>query len=581
MIGPSSGAAGEVTESQCCASSKRKIFDDLDVDGSKRKIFDELDIDSFCDEVRQTGRKHYLQELETPVELVATSNELIANAAALFSPMSAQEAIEESQVARLEVLLVDGTNCTWTTVSELEQQQNLDVLVTSSSSSSSSSSTSSGSAERHPAETYAVEEFNYQPAVSANYWEPVAAPVISEVISLANLNAQQSKGTTGNNQQQQQQQQQLQQQQQQFEDQENGNLSWLLDFKLDSFIEAADDRSAMGLGAATKNNYCGEKGNKNKPNGRSHGSNYVNDVRRGHGSHENSSVYRQDANQATYPTNGIDSRNFSSAPTNGPKKPPFTYTELIEHALRERGELTVSAIYQWISEHFPYYKSNDDRWKNSVRHNLSINPHFRKGSKAPHGAGHLWAIANRGDCRPRPFAVNGPTNTTPARQVAQNECDESRSNRIISEIMDEVEAATASITQPNSEEDTDGMLNSVTLEHSAEQILNGIRREVEVQYLVPMMVTNDSEASQQNQQATQAELQCTFKESDFLNPVSKEVVAEECGLVSEGYLVTDLNPNSLGLNVVDPEIIGSENLFGEELNFQFYELTSPSQLQSA
>ena len=28
-----------------------------------------------------------------------------------------------------------------------------------------------------------------------------------------------------------------------FEDQENGNLSWLLDFKLDSFIDAPDDRS--------------------------------------------------------------------------------------------------------------------------------------------------------------------------------------------------------------------------------------------------------------------------------------------------------------------------------------------------
>lgn len=69
--------------------------------------------------------------------------------------------------------------------------------------------------------------------------------------------------------------------------------------------------------------------------------------------------------------------------------------------------------------------------------------------------------------------------------------------------------------------------------------------------------------------------------ADFLNPVSKEIVAEECGLVSEGYLVTDLNPNAFGLNVIDPEIIGSENLFGEELSFQFYELTSPSQLQSA
>lgn len=33
----------------------------------------------------------------------------------------------------------------------------------------------------------------------------------------------------------------------------------------------------------------------------------------------------------------------------GPKKPPFTYTELIEHALSEKGQLTVSGIYQWIS----------------------------------------------------------------------------------------------------------------------------------------------------------------------------------------------------------------------------------------
>lgn len=33
----------------------------------------------------------------------------------------------------------------------------------------------------------------------------------------------------------------------------------------------------------------------------------------------------------------------------GPKKPPFTYTELIEHALNEKGELTVSGIYRWIS----------------------------------------------------------------------------------------------------------------------------------------------------------------------------------------------------------------------------------------
>lgn len=250
MIGPSSGT-GEVTENR--ASSKRKVFDDLDVDSPKRKIFDELDIDSFCEEIRQTNRKRYLQELETPEELVATSNQIISDAAALFSPMSAQEIVEESQVAHLEVLLVDGTNCTWTTMSELEQQQNLDVLVTSSSSLSlSSSSSSSTTSERHPTETYAVEETNYQPAMSMNYWEPVAPTV-----SPANSNIQQNKGMINNHQQQ-----------QQFEDQENGNLSWLLDFKLDSFIEAADDRSTVGP-ILTKDNHCGKKKCKGQ-NNRSH-----------------------------------------------------------------------------------------------------------------------------------------------------------------------------------------------------------------------------------------------------------------------------------------------------------------------
>ncbi|XP_035706376.1 uncharacterized protein LOC118435120 isoform X1 [Folsomia candida] len=74
-------------------------------------------------------------------------------------------------------------------------------------------------------------------------------------------------------------------------------------------------------------------------------------------------------------------------------KPRCTYTDLIEKALSENGGLTVSEIYQWISDHFPYFQPDDDRWKNSVRHNLSINPYFSKGEKARSGAGHLWTIS--------------------------------------------------------------------------------------------------------------------------------------------------------------------------------------------
>lgn len=91
-------------------------------------------------------------------------------------------------------------------------------------------------------------------------------------------------------------------------------------------------------------------GNKNKLNGRSYCSNYANDFKKGYSNNENLLTHRQDStNQITYPANGYDNRNFTSSRTNGPKKPPFTYTELIEHALQEKGELTVSAIYQWIS----------------------------------------------------------------------------------------------------------------------------------------------------------------------------------------------------------------------------------------
>ena len=44
--------------------------------------------------------------------------------------------------------------------------------------------------------------------------------------------------------------------------------------------------------------------------------------------------------------------------------------------------------------HFSFYQSCDDRWKNSVRHNLSMNPYFRKGCKTGSGAGHLWTLAD-------------------------------------------------------------------------------------------------------------------------------------------------------------------------------------------
>lgn len=44
--------------------------------------------------------------------------------------------------------------------------------------------------------------------------------------------------------------------------------------------------------------------------------------------------------------------------------------------------LPVKEIYSWITSHFPYFKTAPNGWKNSVRHNLSLNKSFQKVEKA-------------------------------------------------------------------------------------------------------------------------------------------------------------------------------------------------------
>nr|CAB3246938.1 forkhead box protein N4-like [Phallusia mammillata] len=58
------------------------------------------------------------------------------------------------------------------------------------------------------------------------------------------------------------------------------------------------------------------------------------------------------------------------------------------------GCLPVSDIYSFMMENFPYFKTAPDGWKNSVRHNLSLNKCFEKVEK-PNGTqrkGCLWAL---------------------------------------------------------------------------------------------------------------------------------------------------------------------------------------------
>jgi len=84
-------------------------------------------------------------------------------------------------------------------------------------------------------------------------------------------------------------------------------------------------------------------------------------------------------------------------------KPFYPYSTLIRYAIKgsPNQKLLLEDIYYAIESRFPYFRTAPNGWKNSVGHNLSLNPCFEKVPRplTDRGKGSYWTVNDNVDPR--------------------------------------------------------------------------------------------------------------------------------------------------------------------------------------